>query len=402
MNEMSNSNNEDNKSRSLINTGQMVSLAIGRLKASVREIKEINTILTEISKNSNLTSSELKKLEDDAFKYAKKYGTSVSSYLLSVQKMYQADCKNARQIAELSSLIQTADGISPDLADSYLIAADAAYGYSGNIEKLTRLMDGQNQVAGRNALSMEKLADATKTAGDMLTGITNISESEMTALLGTGISASGESGETVARAVKSILMDLQGISGMGGFDGEIIDEETLARAEARCHSVNVELKSLKDGVVSLREPMEILKDLANVYSSLPKNSIEKSGILSDIGNRNSLGVLDAILSNWDQVEKMLDDYENASGSVLEDAMKSASSLEGSLNRLENTWTDTVSNMTNPTLLSGAVNALHALLSIINQLTSALGTMGNAVAIGGGLFTFLQKDRSKQRFCPTWV
>lgn len=391
---MSNSNNEEGRYQSLIRTESLASLAIDKWKDSVNELKEIDTILTKIGIDFNLTSAELKRLKDDAFEYAKKYGVSVDSYLAIFQKMYQTGYKNARQMTELTSLVQSADNISLDLANSYIIAADAAFDYSGNIEKLTRLMDGQNQVANRNALSMEELANATKAAGSMFADLPSLPENEITALLGTGISSSGESGETVARAVKSIIMSLQNISGSGGFDGEIIDEEALARAEKRCRSVGVELRYMKNGAMSLREPMEILKDLANVYNALPKNSTDKSGILSDIGNGSSSNVLAGILSNWNQVEKMLNDYENASCSVMEDAMKSTSSLEGSLNRLGNTWTDTVSNMADSTMLSGAVNILNSLLSGINKITSAIGSFGSIGAVTG-LFAGLKNVGSPE-------
>ena len=197
-------------------------------------------------------------------------------------------------------------------------------------------------------------------------------------------------------------MSLQETAGEGGFDGEIIDGEALEKAEARCRSVGVALEDMRNGITSLREPMEILKDLSDIYAFLPENSAQKTGILSDIGGENGSAVLSGILSNWDTVEKMLGDYENASGSMMEGAMKSANSLEGSLNRLGNTWTDTVGNIVDSGILTGAVNGLNSLLSIVNRLTSALGTMGSTALAGGGIFAFLQKDKSKQRFCPSWA
>jgi len=377
---------------SLFNLEPLTGLAVDQLKASAEELKEINTTLTKISKTSNMTSKELERLGQEAFAYASQYGVSVNDYLLGVQKMLQAGYENAGQMAELSALFQSANRISADLADSYTIASDAVCGYSGNIEKLTEFMDGQTQVASRNAISMEELASASQAAAGMFSDISMVSGNEITALLGTGISASGESGETVARALKSILMNLQGIAGEGGFDGEIIDEEALAKAEARCRSAGVALEDMKNGAASLREPMEILKDLSRVYNSLPEGNAQKAGILSDIGGADSPDILSGILSNWNTVEKMLDDYKNASGSMVEETMKSAGSLEGALNRLGNTWTNIIGNIVDSGIFTGAVNGLNSLLSIINRLTSALGAMGSTVLTGGGIFAFLQKDK----------
>lgn len=74
---------------------------------------------------------------------------------------------------------------------------------------------------------------------------------------------------------------------------------------------------------------------------------------------------------------MLDLYNNTSadGSALKEAEKSANNLTGSLNRLSNTWTDTVENIVNSDTLKGAVNLLNTLLTGVNKLTDALGSLG---------------------------
>ena len=213
---------------------QAVMLFISKVKEADEEIKELDTTLTEIGKTSDLAGDALKALGDRAFETASKYGKVANDYLLGVQEMSRAGYENMEQMAELSTLVQSAGDLTAELANDYIIAADAAYGYKGNVEKLTSLLDAQNQVTNRNAVSMEELANATKTAGSLLANVANLSEQEMTAILGAGIASSRESGETVARAVRSIMMNLQGVAGEGGFDGEIIDEDALAKVEARC------------------------------------------------------------------------------------------------------------------------------------------------------------------------
>lgn len=357
---------------------------IQKLKEANDELKSINTILTEISKTSERTAKQLKELGDSSFETASKYGNKASNYLIGIQEMSRAGYENSEEMAELSTLAQSAGDMTAELANDYLIASDAAYGYGGNIEKLTALLDGQNQITNRNAVSMEELANATKVAGNMLSNVANIPEKELSALLGTGIATSRESGETVARAMKSIMMNLQQVAGEGGFEGEIIDEESLKKVEARCHSVGVELEYMHDGMVKLRDPMEVLKELADVYNSLPKDSADRAGIISDIGGKYRANVLSSVLSNFDKYEKMLGDYENSAGSAFEEAMKSANNWEGSLNRLSNTWTDIVGNIENSDGIIAGINALNSLLEVVNKLTSALGSIGSLGAISGGI------------------
>ncbi len=107
-------------------------------------------------------------------------------------------------------------------------------------------------------------------------------------------------------------------------------------------------------------------------------------LLSDIGGGNHADFLDSLLSNWEQYDKMLGDFGNASGSMMSDAEKSANSLDSSLNSLSSTWTDTVNNVINSDELTVAVKALNALLSGVNSITEALGSLGTIGVISGGI------------------
>ena len=339
------------------------------VRLAFEDLKELNTILTEISKTSNLTKTQLNELGDAAFETASKLGRKASDFLADVREMYHAGYKNAEELAELSALAQSSGNLKADLANDYIMASDAAYRYSGNIEKLTALLDAQNQVTNRNAVTMEELANATKISASQLANV-NIGENEMTALLGTGISATQESGAIVGRAVNGIIMSLQQIQGETGFETEILDAESLSKVEERCKSLGIELKTMHNGMVSLRDPMEILKELAYVYNTLPDDSTQKAGILSDIGGKYRSNVLSGILSNWDLYEKMLADYENAGGSALDETMKSAESWEGSLNRLSNTWTETIGNIANSDAVITLINSFNSLLSVLNLVTNS--------------------------------
>ena len=365
--------------------------AVSKIRQALSELKEVNTIMTEISKVSESTSDELERIQNASFETASKYGRTVSDYLKGVQEMNRAGFQGevGENMAELSVLAQAAGDLDADLANDYLIASDAAYGYAGNIERLTALLDSQNMVTNKNAVSMEELARATKVAANQLSNA-NISENEMTALLGTGIATSREAGETVGRAVKGIIMNLQQVEGETGFEGEIIDEESLRKVEARCHSVGVELEYMKDGIARLRQPTEVLKELAEVYNSLPDDSADKAGIIADIGGKYRGNVLSSILSNWDKYEKMLTDYASGSGSAMNEAMKSANNWEGSLNRLHNTWISTVQNIADSDAIITIINGTNSLLDVLNKLTSKLGSIGS---IGLWAFAFINRGRS---------
>ena len=115
---------------------------------SLGELKEVDSILTEISKTSDLTSSELKQLGNDSFEHASKYGMNASDYLYGVQEMSRSGFygDKATELADLSVLTQAAGDVSSDIANSYLLATNAAYNYRGSVEKLNAVLDGQNMI----------------------------------------------------------------------------------------------------------------------------------------------------------------------------------------------------------------------------------------------------------------
>lgn len=115
---------------------------------SVSELKEIDSILTEISKTSDLTNSQIQELGANSFEAASQWGRTAKDYLLGVQEMsrsgYYGD--QAEKMAQTSILAQAAGDLDADMANSYLLASNAAYQYQGNVEKLNALLDGQNMI----------------------------------------------------------------------------------------------------------------------------------------------------------------------------------------------------------------------------------------------------------------
>ena len=119
----------------------LVSTFVMDIRNAITELKEIDTILTEISKTSDLTTEALAKLGKTSFESASKYGKKASDYLTGVQEMYRAGFQNAPEMSELSILAQAAGDLTTDAANDYLIATDAAYDLGGSIEKLNAVLD---------------------------------------------------------------------------------------------------------------------------------------------------------------------------------------------------------------------------------------------------------------------
>ena len=348
----------------------IATMLLNNFTKSMKTLRENDTVLTEISKTSELTKNQLRELGDGAFKIASKYGELSSNYLIAVQEMARSGYEDtSKELGELSLLAQSAGDMTADSANNYLLATDAAYKYGGSIEKLNAALDGANYISNKNSAALTDIADATRVSASFAANA-GIAIDELTAAEATMIATTKRSGSEIGRAFRSIILNLQQVS--GEFDGEVIDEEQLKKVEARCHSMGVELEYMKDGIATLRNPIEVLKELAEVYNSLPDSSADKQGLISDLGGKYHANALSALLSRWDMYEKMLSEFSQGAGSALEEAEKTANSWEGRLNSLQNSWDSFINTLTNKEAIMGGISFFDRLIQGAERLTDTIG------------------------------
>ena len=377
-----------------ISANQIISLITRQIREAVDELKNVDNILTEISKTSDITSSRLKQLGADSFDTASKYGRKASDYLLGVQEFSRAGYaeEQAKAMAELSLKAQAAGDMSAEMANEYIIATGAAYELTENEKALNDVLDRQNYITNRNPVNMEKIASATKLVASQAHSA-GVGIDEMTAALGTMSSVTQQSGEVAARAFKGILMNLQQVKADAdeiGDGGEAITSESLTKYEKATNALGVSLKEVKNGTLQLRKPMEILRDLSIAVSKESDNSIKVANLVSAVGGKYRGNQLLALLKNYEMYDKMLAEYNStdAVNSAMEEAQKSADNWAGSMNKLQNSWTELVNQIVNSDEAIEVINLLNnqlqsitdnAVIQGVNALTKSVFEFGKNVS-----------------------
>ena len=337
----------------------VVSSVVMDIRNAIVELKEIDTILTEISKTSDLTTEALAKLGKTSFDSASKYGKKASDYLVGVQEMYRAGFQNAPEMSELSILAQAAGDLSSDAANDYLIATDAAYSFKGSIEKLNAVLDSQNYITNNAAVAMQDMADATSEAASVAAQY-GIDIDELSALIAVAVSKTRESGSEVGNALKSIFINLQ--------------DTTSKPIQDAFASVDISMTKLVNGSEKLKTPIELIKELSEAFTSLEEGDTRRANILSDIGGKYHANTLAAILSDLDSYYQMLDYYSKGQGSAAEEAQKSAESWEGMFNALENDWTEFVNEFANSDLFKSLIESARRLIDVLSDASSPLNSI----------------------------
>lgn len=345
-----------NRLFSLFSNANAIDWGADQIRDAIGELKEMDSILTEISKTSDSTASELKKLANESFDVASKYGRNVTDYLTAVQEMSRSGFygKQGEAMAELSMLGQAAGDMTSDVSNSYLLATNAAYDYAGSVEKLNTVLDGQNMITNRNSVAMLDMAQATSKSASMASQ-TGVEVNELSAIIGTAVARTKQSGNIIGTSLKSLFVNLQDTS-----NEKIVDT---------FNALGVSQTKFVDGAEQLKTPIELLKELSVAYNNLPEGSTLKADVLRNIGQKRQANVLAAILGGISSgdYDKMLNDYSQGKGSAMVEAEKSAENLEGRLNSLSNSWTEFVSKFAQTDSLKGGISFLDGIVSSMTNL-----------------------------------
>ena len=250
-------------------TGAVMTVS-NKVREAVDELKDLDDILTEISKTSDLTEQQLKKLGDTAFDTASKYGKKASDYLTGVQEMYRAGFDNASEMAELSVLAQSAGDMDTTIANDYILATNAAYKYKGSVEELNKVLDSQNYITNNAAISMKDIADATTETASVAAQY-GVEIDELSALIATATANTRESGSEVGTALKAILINLQ--------------DTTSKPVTDTFDALGISMTKVVNGAETLKTPIELIHELADAYNSLPEGDIMRANILNEIGQK---------------------------------------------------------------------------------------------------------------------
>lgn len=80
-------------------------------------------------------------------------------------------------------------------------------------------------------------------------------------------------------------MNIQQVKGEVGDGEEDITSESLTKYEKAAEALGVSLKEVRNGAVSLRDPMVVLDELATAFNKEADDSIKKANLINAIGGK---------------------------------------------------------------------------------------------------------------------
>jgi TP901 family phage tail tape measure protein len=340
---------------------------IQAMQDAVQELKNVDDELVNIQKVMGATASEMDNLSDRAFEVGSSLGVAASDYLASVNKWAQAGYDSlSADLGELSVKTQKVGDVQEETANQFLLSVDAAYKYKGNIEELTKVLDGANEISNNYATSVEKLAGGMGIVSS-LAAQAGMQVEETMAAIGTITAVTQESGNSAARALRALILNIQGSTEIAIDEetGERWTEDEIEQTAAALGDLNIATREYKDGVEQLRNPMEVIGELSEKYRAGLIDEVQLQDVVSSLGGKVRSNQLQALISNFDMYEDMLDTYKESVGSADRELDIYLNSWEAKANRLQNQWVEFADNMKTSEISKGLLDVGNALLMVAN-------------------------------------
>lgn len=339
--------------------------AVRAFREALDTMKAVDTELVSIQKVTGYTAQQMDRLSESAYNLASQYGRTADEVLAAATTFARAGYGDQIEaLAELSLLTQNVGDVSADTASKFIIAADAAWKLGGNETKLRGVLDGLNQITNKHAVDMAALTEAITVGGSVFA---EAGESAQTfaALVGAGVASTQRSGSEIARALRTILMNIRQIRGETE-DGELIDGESIANA-SKALKEYAGISTMANG--QLRRASDVLDDLAEKWEKL--DTVAQSAISEALAGKRQSNVLMALMGDWEEVERAIADYANGAGSALEENEYYLNSWEAKSKQLSAAWTEFVSHLIDTGTIT---DALDTITTAIDFLDSDMGRL----------------------------
>lgn len=375
--------------------GNIFSVITGSISEAVQELKNVDSELVNIQKVMGATAGEMEQLSDKAYEVGSALGVAASDYLASVNKWAQAGYGSlSDELGELSVRTQKVGDVQEETANQFLLSVDAAYQYKGNIEALTRVLDGANEISNNYATSVEKLAGGMGIVSS-LAAQAGMEVQETMAAIGTITAVTQESGNSAARALRALILNIQGETEIAIDDasGERWTEDEIEATAAALGDLNIATREYKDGVEQLRNPMEVIGELSEKYRQGLINEVQLQEVVSSLGGKVRSNQLQALITNYDMYEEMLQTYSESVGSADKELDIYLNSWEAKSERLKNSWVELVAAFEVENIAKGLLDVANALLQIANTPAGRISIVATAMVALNSALSALAKTQA---------
>lgn len=343
------------------------------IRQAITEIKELDTIKTNIQMVSgasdsgvNAMMSSYNKMAKDLSSTTKEVGEAANEFLRMGESIASTnELIKSSQVLSKVGMIESADSASYLISSlkGYKIAAEnsmdvvskltsvdlkAAVSAGGLAEALSKC----SNIANNSGIAMDRLIGYTATVGEVTQK--NMSE--------------------VGNSFQSLLSRMNNIK-----IGKFIDDETgesLSDTEAVLNKLGIKLRDTED---SYRSFDDVLDDVGSRWKDFTK--VEQNAISVAIAGTRQRENFEALMNNWGNALKYSETAANSAGSALERYGVYQDSIQAKTNELTAAIESLSTNIISEDLYSGIIEATTNVVEFIDKTKVLKGTLAGLVTMG---------------------
>ena len=358
---------------------------LGGFRDIINNVIALDASLVEFNKVADLTSEELKSVTAQAYDLGSEIGRTGKDVIDAATEFRRAgyDLNSSLNMSEAALVMTNVGDAIKDTADAASILIAVLRGFNMADSQAMDVVDKINEVSNTAPIGFENIAEGlTRLSGTMYQNGTSI---EQTIGLITGGFAQLRNVEKVSAGLLQISQRLRGIDE----DGQAI-EGLAPKLAGAFGEVGV---SILDQEGNLRSTFDILRDYAGVYDSL--SDVQRQYLNELAAGNRQVTVLNAIMQQWDDVEKAINSATNATGSAEKENAIFMDSIQGKVNEFESSWQRLSNTAVDNDLIKGIVSLGTVGVNSLETLISKFGAL-STVAGGAGIASLVKSIASNKK------
>lgn len=349
------------------------------INTAINTVKELDKTMTETAVVTDFSVGDMWSQLPEYTKRANELGVATNEAYAAATLYYQQGLKTNEVTAVSTETLKMARiaGIEAAQATDYMTAALRGFNMEVNEMSAQRVNDVYSKLAAITASDTQEISVAmTKVAS--LAHNANMEFETTAAFLSQIIETTRESAETAGTALKTVVARFSEVKKLYS-EGDLMGTDE----EGQEIDVNKVSTALRTAGINLNEYLagtkgldDIFMELASKWDSL--DGVQQRYIATMAAGSRQQSRFIAMMSNYSRTIELVDAANNSAGASNEQFNKTLDSLETKLAKLKNAWDSFSLSLANNDLIKFSVDALTKIITILNDLTNALGTTGSMV------------------------
>lgn len=351
------------------------------IKKMTQEVIAVDSAMVELRKVSDASNNDLKNYFDEAAKSAKDLGATVSDVINATADWSRLgySLPDSKKLAEIATLYKNVgDGIDIDTANQSLVST--LQGFKLDTEDAMHIIDSFNEVANNYAIDSAGIGEALQRSASSMYAAGNTLEE--TIGLVTAANAVVQDPDSIGTAYKTISMRIRGAKTemeQLGLETDGMAESTATLQKEILALTGVDIMKDKN---TFKSTYAILDELATKWSDL--TDIQQASVTELIAGKRQGNIVSALMTNFETAREATQTAVESQGSALREQENYEKGIQFSLDRISASWQEFSNHFLDSSFIKGIVDFGNTTINVIDDVNSALGTLGTIATIGGGI------------------